>query len=425
MTAKILNIKKRHRPNQSAWVRLADFEWREGGEISAEYVLKMAQVSLYCLDQPNERFIFVETDPDVDLTQAPFFFQAQFEQALRLIAVPYDSLHQLVDQQTYAAEQLILLYSVGRCGSTLLSDLFNQLETVVSLSEPDIFTELLKMRTEDGRHDALIKRLLKTSLLALMKPLSAKRPLKYAIKFRSYAIELADLIAELFPQAHHLFMYRHAEDWARSTARAFQKLASDKGSVGTANERLWASRSARLHAFGQAVFGEQVAAPFQKIINRVDSRAGVLSRPAMALRAKMFPALRPFIPQLRAGTLSRMEYITLEWLSGLCRFLALQEANIPLLPFRYEELMEQPEAMLKTIFNHCGLPETAVAQGLPVFEKDSQRGTSLARTAVRQHSANDLTEAHLQQLRQLLKQFPQIERPDVILPGTMILTIDD
>ena len=92
MTATILNINNRARPNPSSWVSLSDFEVSEGGSISAEYVLRMPQVSLYCIDPPNRRFIFVETDSEYDLSREPFLFQAQFEKAQRLIAVPYGRL---------------------------------------------------------------------------------------------------------------------------------------------------------------------------------------------------------------------------------------------------------------------------------------------------------------------------------------------
>lgn len=415
MSATILHINKRQRPNPLGWVRLADFETVEGAPISAEYVLKRPQVSLYCLDHENKRFIFTESDPDIDLTQAPFFFQAQFEHAQRLIAVPYEEMHALIDERPYADEQIILLYSVGRCGSTLMSEVFNHQEDVISLSEPDIFTDLLKMRQPDGSNDDLIKRLLKTSMLSLMKPMPHKQATKYAIKFRSYGIELAELIAELFPKARNLFMYRNAEDWARSTARAFQKLESEKGSVGSENQRRWAQRREKL----RSLFGDDAPAPVQKIISRMDGRAGVLSQRALALRSAFFPALKNFETQLQNGELSRIEYITIEWVSGICRFWSCHEKGIHMLPFRYEELVADPRQILSEIFVYCDLPETAVADALPIFEKDSQRGTEIARTAVQHDSANRLTEAHLTQLHALIEKFPEIESADVILPGTI------
>ena len=111
--------------------------------------------------------------------------------------------------------------------------------------------------------------------------------------------------------------------------------------------------------------------------------------------------------------------MTLEWISGMCRYVASHEQGVPMLPFRYEELVENPAKMLSEIFSYCGLPETAVANTLSVFKEDSQRGTNLSRTAVRQDNNNQLTEAHLNQLRAIIQQFPELESPDVILPTTI------
>ncbi|MCA9927222.1 MAG: hypothetical protein KC419_02040, partial [Anaerolineales bacterium] len=305
--------------------------------------------------------------------------------------------------------------SVGRCGSTLLSEVFNQFDDVISLSEPDVFTDLLKMRDENGRFDSELKQLIHSSLFALMTPLTPKRPSHWAIKFRSYNVELADLIYEVVPQAKALFMYRNAVDWARSTARAFQKLQSEKGSVGTAVERKWAARSAALHGWT----GEQPVGLVQKLLNRVDRQAGVLSQPSLTLRKRLFPALAAYEPQLINGELSRMEYITLEWVSAMQKYVSLHRQGVPMLAFRYEELVAQPEPMLSHILAYAGLQTSDLAALLTVFEKDSQRGTSLARTAVRSGSDNELTEIHLNQLHALLKNHPDIATSDVILPDTI------
>ncbi|MCA9931697.1 MAG: hypothetical protein KC419_24610, partial [Anaerolineales bacterium] len=344
MSATILNIESKYRTNPAAWVSVNDFTTTVGTAVNASVVMQ-PNVSLYCLDHPNRRFIFVETPEDVDLSQHPFFFQAQFEHAQRLIAVPYDVLHRMAAAAPLDDEKLILLYSVGRCGSTLLSEVFNQFDDVISLSEPDVFTDLLKMRDENGRFDSELKQLIHSSLFVLMTPLTPKRQSHWAIKFRSYNVELADLIYEVVPQAKALFMYRNAVDWARSTARAFQKLQSEKGSVGTAVERKWAARSAALHGW----IGEQSDGLVQKLLNRVDAQAGVLSQPSLTLRKRLFPALAAYEQQLISGDLSRMEYITLEWVSAMQKYVSLHRQGVPMLAFRYEELVAQPEPVLAHI----------------------------------------------------------------------------
>ena len=412
-------ILHKYRATPTGWARLSDYTLGDGQTVSAAAVLTDPSLSLYCLDEPQQQFVFVQTPPTVDLSQAPFFFQAQFEHATHVVTVPFKTMLALAEQSQPDDSALILLYSVGRCGSTLLSEAFNQLPEVASLSEPDVFTDLLRLREPDGSRDAEISELLHACLVALMKPLPPKRPLFWAIKFRSYGVELADLIADRFPHARPLFMYRNAEDWAISTTRAFQKLASDKGAVGTASERAWARRTVHLRRAAHGLLGSSLPKPVRRLIHQFDQKAGILGEHSTRLRTRFFPALRPYLPQLQTGRLTRMEYITLEWVSGMCRYLTLHEQGRHLLAFRYEELIERPEEMLAQLFAYCGLPQTAVSQTLPAFAHDSQRGTSLARTAVRSDTANRLTDAHLQQLRRLLADHPALGTPHVLLPGTI------
>jgi hypothetical protein len=55
------------------------------------------------------------------------------------------------------------------------------------------------------------------------------------IKGRSFIIELADWLHELYPQSRNLFLYRDGESWLRSAMRAY-----DDGVERTAEE-IWES----------------------------------------------------------------------------------------------------------------------------------------------------------------------------------------
>ena len=94
------------------------------------------------------------------MLQAPFYFIAQYEAAQRLIAVPYATLHALAGEVELDPQHIILFYSTGRCGSTLVSHVLNQTPTVVSFSEPDVFTQLVKLRTAGQSNDAEVTALL-------------------------------------------------------------------------------------------------------------------------------------------------------------------------------------------------------------------------------------------------------------------------
>jgi hypothetical protein len=143
MEARSLIIEERRREAGIALVSPSDFRVRDGGAVDAGIVLRQPNLSLYCLDFENRQALFVETPPECDLSRAPFMYQAQAEAALRLIQVPFEALDRLAEEVAIDPARLILIYSVGRCGSTLVSHAFNEVEGVESLSEPDVFTQML------------------------------------------------------------------------------------------------------------------------------------------------------------------------------------------------------------------------------------------------------------------------------------------
>ena len=174
MAAKVLHIKRKLNIPTESLVNVRNFRYQEGEDVDAGIIIRNPSLSLYCLDDSKKRAIFVETPPDIDLSEAPFYYQAQFQHALRLIAVPYEDLHRLAREAGDPFEKLVLIYSVGRCGSTLLSRVFNQVHEVVSLSEPDVFTQIVGLRNPDGSRDRDIEELLLSCTRILGNPFLGK-----------------------------------------------------------------------------------------------------------------------------------------------------------------------------------------------------------------------------------------------------------
>ena len=178
-----------------------DFHVQTRRSIDPRVVLEQPTISLYCLDHANQRALFVDTAPEVDLVQAPFYFLAQYEAAQRLIAVPYATLHALAGAVTLDPQRIILFYSTGRCGSTLFSHVLNQTPGVVSFSEPDVFTQLVKLRTAHQSSDAEVRALLYDSLM-IMSAHARQQGFEYwAFKFRSYVLSVSDLLYQTVPAA--------------------------------------------------------------------------------------------------------------------------------------------------------------------------------------------------------------------------------
>src|SRR3954451_21795919 len=192
MDAQRLIIERKIRDKPFGLASLEHFEYREAEQVDPRIVVTQPTISLYCLDHDNQRAIFVETPPDVDLSQAPFYFQAQYDAAQSLIAVSYDTLHALADDVALDPARIILVYSTGRCGSTVVSRVLSQADGVYSFSEPDALTQLVAFRECDRSNDPLVSTLVRDCTKIMCAATQSGGASAWAFKFRSYVVELSD-----------------------------------------------------------------------------------------------------------------------------------------------------------------------------------------------------------------------------------------
>lgn len=374
MCAKILEIDDRTKAIAFSPPRLSDFAIHEGGNIAAAAVIENPNLSLYCLDDATQHAIFVATSPEVDLTQAPFYYVAQYETAQYLVAIPYEEFFQLADDLP-DPENLILVYTVGRSGSTLVSRVFSEVDGLVSFSEPDMLTQCMIVREPDGSRDDELVKVIRSCIRMVCKTHDAST---YAIKWRSWMIDLADLIQAAFPAARNIFLYRNAEQWANSWYRILMAGGMDYDAPGMSTPMMDTEREA----------------------NRIF----------------------PLLPKLTAGyeKVANGEIIHLMWLSSMDSYLRQYRKGVPLLAVRYEDLNTQREQVVKAIFEYCGLPTAQVKAGLKAFEQNSQQGTMLEGTAQHSDEAKVTMSAELvSRLHALLQKHDTINTPDFDLPGKL------
>ncbi|WP_420630572.1 sulfotransferase family protein [Candidatus Leptofilum sp.] len=374
--ARVLTINQKVRNNPTGFVSLRDFDVTPGGTVSLKTIAQKPNISLYALNHFNQEVIFVETPPEIDLSERPFLYQAQYDEAIRLYSMSYRSFFKLADMVRQPDKQLILIHSVGRCGSTLLSTVFNNLPDVLSLSEPEAFTEIVKRREPNGRNEDQMAKLLDAVLQVQCRPTNQIAPKMYAIKFRSFSTVMIDLLHRVAPQSKHIFLYRNAEDRARSIARAFRTVEAGNEVLDPANLRV---------------------------------------------RTQFVPLLSQYADRATSGELSKVEFSMLAWLSGMQKYLEMDAAGVPMCAVRYEDMIAEPQHIVETLFEYCGLPTTPerLALGVKAFERDSQQGSSLARTTLKQDAQNQLTDEHLAEIHQLLAEHSTIKTADFIVPGTI------
>ncbi len=359
MEARIFAIEERLKPVVPGPVGAANFRLRDEGPFNEQRLLSDPNFSLYCLDFENHHAYFTETPGDCDLSRVPFMYQTQYQLSTHMVRISFDTFHQLASEVKYDASNLLLIYSVGRCGSTLVSRALNEVEGVDSLSEPDAFTQLLPNRGSEGLSSDERAALLKSCTALQCAPGLARGKDTWALKFRSDVTHLAPLFYAIFPQAKLVFLYRNAEPWARSNWRYAQV------------------------AF-PGIAGTSVDAPR---------------------------------PDWNGSTM--LESMAMRWLGPMQTCLELQQRGIQIFIARYEELNSQPNEVLNAMFAHCGVSSCRIGDLDTVLAQDAQEGTVLSRaslaTAPTQLSADNLTA-----LRKKIEELAPGISADFVIPGTYI-----
>jgi hypothetical protein len=168
----------------------------------------------YCLNQRQKCALFTIC-PDYDaLFEAPFFWQAQHQRASHIASIPFERLHEFLGT---LPQRPIFIFSIGRCGSTLLSALVRA-SGAHSVSEPDLLTQLaLTAVGERRKMDKVLRQLLIKSCVA---SLAIQRTTPVAIKLRSQCNGIAREIAQVFPDGTYVVMMRDRHAWLSSRLRA-------------------------------------------------------------------------------------------------------------------------------------------------------------------------------------------------------------
>lgn len=390
MTATSYTIESKLRTHHVPIANINDFALVESGPTTIEAVMSNPNLSLYCLDDANRQAVFVETPAEADVLAAPFLMLAQYEHAERVVTVPYDHMPRFAEADR--AHNLVLIYSMGRCGSTLLSNVFNYVENVSSLSEPDVYTQIILMREADPSREAELRDLLRYCTYALCTPLGHKTPESAVIKFRSMCLEICsvrDMFHEVFPEAKEVFLYRNTEDWAKSMVRAF-KMGSLR-ELSDVTRALWSDLPGLTRLYLKY---------FTRAFRRIPRRMTV-------------SILGHTMWHLQSG------FLSIAWMTMMQAYMDLMDRGVEMCALRYEEMVESPQEVIGELFEYCDLPTEHVEAACAAFGYDSQKGTDLARAKVRTSNRTELEDTHISLIRRIMQNHPVIKSPRFIAPRTL------
>ena len=302
-------------------------------------------------------------------------YQAQYDNAEYLVALPFATFTRLAERIPPDESKVIFLHNIARCGSTVLSRAFNEADDVLSLSEPDVLTNCVRLDALPlpEQYD-----LMRACVAWLCRPAVVGSNTHVAIKFRNQAISIMKRFVAALPAATHLFVYRHVIDWLAS----FQRLRSKRNDPVLSYTRAQA----------------------------IERQAEYMQCPPAELEAF---AHRDF------ASYDGLEERALSWLYMLDQYLQLERAGAPVAAVRYEDLQHQRDAVLERILDLSGLPRSALPSMLRAFESDAQAGTVFARDDDRGNTVA-LPASQEATVRALLSKQAEINRGDYLLPGTLL-----
>lgn len=379
MPARWFEIEERRRTRVGDLADIDDFAVRDAGPADPRVALRDPAISLYAVDVHGEQAVFVRLPPEHDLTTAPFVYQAQYDEAERLLVVPFDDLLALAATLPDPANPIVV-YSTGRAGSTLMSRVLNEIDGVVSLSEPDVISQFAQVPRDAWRSSDDMRKLLHACLRLCAWPYRSRAGAGMAVKLRAQGVAALDLVAAAMPQVRSLFLYRNAVDYVASMIRLFRRNDLPE-SYPRAEQLAWLE-----NAFG--------------------------GRPADSGLA--------FVPDERSE-MTNIEFLTRYWLASVETYLEQytreHAAGRAPMAVPYQALDEHRRQLLPIILDHCGLPPDLSEQGLRAFGEDAQAGTAFARVRAGE-TRPGLSPDEIATVEAVVRSHPKIAVTDPVLPGT-------
>ena len=379
MEVAAFKIARKTRQLALGYASIKDFQLLEAELIAPDTLCDSPCISLYSLDFETQRAVFVETPTGLTLSDASFYWMVQYQQAVRVITLPFTDFvllaSQISSQISMNPNNLTFIYSVGRAGSTLAAKIFSCVSGTEAISEPDALTAIVRARYfalvgEQG-DDLTTKHLLDASVRFLCKSTTAT---KFIIKGRSQVVEIGDWLHELYPQAKKIFLYRNAESWLISAKSAFTD-------------------------------GEKREAKSQIVLEQ-------------NIRTYLEPVTQLVAAYRDDQHLSMIELLALTWLSAMDACLRMCNMDIEILPIRFVSWQSHPEETARRLLAYCGCYPVSSERLLDVLSRDSQANTVLSQKNIRRREQR-LLPGDVEKLYYHLSRHSTIRSADFNMPGTL------
>jgi Sulfotransferase domain len=301
----------------------------------ADIVVLEAGWTLFSLDFKRSQAVFLDIGADCDISAAPFAYTKQFETARRQALVSFDDFLVLAEN-IENPKNLVHLFNIGHCGSTLLHHVFNRVPGVWCNSEPICFVNLVFER--DSVDPVMLRKLARACLRFMtLFPFATAADVIIIKHFNQTTMQIK-LLHEIVPNTKSLFLYRDGKSWTNSFYHFVQKVGGTMIIPPDKRNFVWSIMSGN--------------SPRSEIDGIVDLDA-------------------------KEVTFDRVAAVG--WAHHLKHYLQAIRDGVPMIAVRYNELNQDREKTIRRIFTYLSIATDSVSATLDAFDEDSQRGTRLAR----------------------------------------------
>lgn len=172
------------------------------------------------IDPSNDRVVLYTVNPyeaifvelphpisEYSATKAPWLTNKLFRDAIRTITIPISELHRLAGQYGDPKVPIVIVWSPGRSGSTLLGKLVDKANPrVLSLSEPGLFYNMDHLITASGMDKETARWILKSALRVFFAPM-----MNYDgvfVKLTGFSIHIMADVSKQLPGLRHVHLAR-------------------------------------------------------------------------------------------------------------------------------------------------------------------------------------------------------------------------
>ena len=321
--------------------------------VDPDYVLR-PNVSLYCVTKHEA--VFIETESDCNIYSSdenPFLYVAQFCRAKYVIKMSIQSFHVLAEKIGDPSLPVIWVSNTGRCGSTMLCQVFESAPGTIVMSEPDVMSNI-SILTNHGLAEVERENILRSAIRILCKASPGTE--RFVVKTRSVSTALMMDISYLFPSVKQIFMYRNCLE----TLLSFMAISASVPST---------------VLLRTCIDNERISSvlPFFRRYLRSLLLSNVRNSQTVPLNTNI------------------LGLFTHVWANYILLARDAMSNNPDILPVKYEDLKENPTEWCKSIFKEMNIDPTSINESLPIFTRDSQRGSVLSQSQVKSKKARNMT----------------------------------